>query len=141
MTIFDPDRATAQRGPGRRRSVFVAGARLRRVDAQRILDAVGLIAGRAASGHGYETRQELGRLEDLARTTLGWVQSTTGRAKTIGVEDGLDLAAQLLECADALAGGGWSVEAFALEGIEGRLLEALLDAGPLASGVAGENTR
>ena len=49
----------------------------------------------------------------------------------IGASDGLDLAAGLLECADELAGAaGRSVAACALEGIEGRLLEALLDAGP-----------
>jgi hypothetical protein len=56
-----------------------------------------------------------------------------GEATEIGVGDGLDLAAELLECADLLADGGEGVAAFCLEGIEGRLLEALLDAGPLAS--------
>lgn len=42
----------------------------------------------------------------------------------------LDLAAELLEVADVLIDAGCSVEALALEGVSGRLLELVVDAGP-----------
>ncbi len=74
----------------------------------------------------------LDRLRCRAEVALGrGVVVGDGEATEIGVGDGLDLAAELLECADLLADGGEGVAAFCLEGIEGRLLEALLDAGPL----------
>jgi hypothetical protein len=43
----------------------------------------------------------------------------------------LDLAADLLDASRLLRSVGLLVEAFALEGIEGRLLESLLGAGPV----------
>lgn len=45
--------------------------------------------------------------------------------------DVLDAAADLLDVAGALHRRGLHCEAFALEGIEGRLIEALLGAGPV----------
>jgi hypothetical protein len=128
-------------GPARSRSPFVAGARLRRADAERILAAVALIAARVTGASGHEARLGLGRLDRLAKATLEQAGRPTGATTVIGLGDGLDLAAGLLECADSLADVGWSVEAFALEGIEGRLLEALLDAGALADGVCGNTSR
>jgi hypothetical protein len=41
----------------------------------------------------------------------------------------LDLAAELLEAADALAAAGQYVEALALEGVQGRVMELLVGAG------------
>jgi hypothetical protein len=41
----------------------------------------------------------------------------------------LDLAAELLEAADALAAAGQHVEALALEGVQGRVMELLVGAG------------
>jgi hypothetical protein len=42
----------------------------------------------------------------------------------------LDLAAELLEAADVLIEAGQPVEALALEGVSGRMLELVVDAGP-----------
>lgn len=126
----------------RARSPFVAEARLPRVDAERMLEAVSQIARRAASASGAASCLRLGPLEDLARATLGRTGPGTRVATTtFAASDGLDLVAGLLECADALAGRGWSVAALALEGVEARLLEALLDAGTLAAGVPGDAVR
>ena len=49
---------------------------------------------------------------------------------TIPCDAVLDLAAELLEVADVLIEAGHSVEALALEGVSGRLLELVVDAGP-----------
>ena len=46
------------------------------------------------------------------------------------VEAVLDLAAELVESADALLAGGHDLEALALEGVTGRLTELLVGAGP-----------
>ncbi len=46
-------------------------------------------------------------------------------------ERALDWAAELLAIADALRSEGASMEALALEGVQGRLLEALTGAGPM----------
>jgi hypothetical protein len=50
--------------------------------------------------------------------------------RTLSSSAALDVAAALVELADRLHRAGHVIEAFALEGIEGRLIEALVGAGP-----------
>ncbi len=100
-----------------------------------------VIAERASPSLGAEARRGLGRLDRLAGRTLGRRRGARVAMTVVETDEGLDLAAGLLECADALAGQGRPVEAFALEGIEGRLLEALLDAGRVAGGVPDDVSR
>ena len=126
MAIADATGRTA--GAGRPRSPFAARARLRRRDAALMLDALAGIAG-GAPAPAEGTRAALDRLGRQAAVALG--RAGPGEVTEIGIGEGLDLAAGLLACADELAGAGCSVAALCLEGIEGRLLEALLDAGPL----------
>jgi hypothetical protein len=128
VAITDATGTTA--GAGRPRSPFAATARFRRPDAALMLDALAGIT-RGAPPPAPGTRAALDRLERLAEVALGRAGAGPGEVTEIGAGEGLDLAAELLECADELAGSGCSVAALCLEGIEGRLLEALLDAGPL----------
>ena len=128
MEITDATGTTA--GAGRARSPFATTARFRRSDTALMLDALAGIT-RGAPPPAPGTRAALDRLERLAEVALGRAGAGPGEVTEIGAGEGLDLAAELLECADALAGSGCSVAALCLEGIEGRLLEALLDAGPL----------
>ena len=128
MAITDATGTTA--GAGRPGSPFAATARFRRTDAALMLDALAGIT-RGAPPPAPGPRAALDRLERLAQEALGRAGAGLGKGTEIGTDEGLDLAAELLECADKLAHSGCSVAALCLEGIEGRLLEALLDAGPL----------
>jgi hypothetical protein len=128
VAITDATGTTA--GAGRPRSPFAVTARFRHTDAALMLDALAGIT-RGAPPPAPGTRGALDRLERLAEVALGRAGAGPGEVTEIGAGEGLDLAAELLECADELAGSGCSVAALCLEGIEGRLLEALLDAGPL----------
>ena len=127
MAITDATGTTA--GAGRPPSPFGATARFRRADAALMLEALAGIA-RGAPPPALAMRGALGRLERLAQASLGRAGAGRGQVTEIGAGEGLDLAAALLECADELAGSGCSVAALCLEGIEGRVLEALLGAGP-----------
>jgi hypothetical protein len=139
VTTFGTAGTAANTGPSRRRAPFFAEARLGRVEAEAAHAVVAAIAGRLAPHLDAEARHVLGRLDDLAGAVLGAAGSGAPCAVTsVGVGAGLDLAAELLEGADVLAARGWPLESFALEGIEGRLLEALLDASGVADGVCGD---
>jgi len=101
-------------------------------------EVVSAVAGRSVSG-GIVSRCRLGRLAELATATLGRFDPMAGET-TFGSSEALDLAAGLLESADTLAERDLPLQAFALEGVAGRLLEALLDAGALG-GTCGEANR
>jgi hypothetical protein len=137
VTIFDAAGAAA--GVARSgRSPFAAEVRLRCTDAARMAEVVSAVAGRSVSG-GIVSRCRLGRLAELATATLGRFDPMAGET-TFGSSEALDLAAGLLESADTLAERDLPLQAFALEGVAGRLLEALLDAGALG-GTCGEANR
>jgi hypothetical protein len=139
VTIFDAA-GTAAGVVRSGRSPFAAEVRLRRTDAARMAKVVSLVAGRIASDEIAPCCQ-LHRLEELARSTLGRFDPTVAGETTFGLNEALDLAAGLVESADTLAECGLPVQAFALEGVAGRLLEALLDAGALAAGTCGDANR
>ena len=69
--------------------------------------------------------------EDTARA-FGVRRDTVGTA-FVDRDTAIDLAARLVECADELSRRGCFLEAFAVEGIEGRLIESLLGSGPFAN--------
>ena len=85
------------------------------------------------------TRDErtLVRLELLLRRVAGLEAPLGTRSERVGVAKDvvLDLAADLLGEAVELHSKGADAAAFAIEGIEGRLLEALVGAGSLRCGL------
>jgi len=118
-----------------------------------------LVGGRPGSGAFASTawlpeadaRQLVGAIEDLGPKIALWVaapefeqlayrivselgRARAGQAVGVGKDVVLDFAAELLALADHLHALGRSSTAFALEGIEGRLMEALVG-GELPAGV------
>ena len=137
MTNLDAAGSAPILGGGGRRSPFGPTVRLRRDDAARILDALSQVAAVTAPAPGSGACPRIGRLLRLAQVALHRGETGAGDDQVaMGANVALDLAAELLECAEHLGAAGRFVAAFALEGIEGRLLEGLLGAGPLDDGVA-----
>ena len=73
----------------------------------------------------------------LVSTARDWLREPISKVAVEGGVAGipgerlLDLAANLLDAAEMLARGGALIEAFALEGVQGRLLEAILGGGAI----------
>lgn len=128
----------ADRGHAR---IFSSAAQLRPKDGERLVAALAMLAGfhrpgrRSAPGGSF--RVELAAVATRAADTLG-VAPRAGREHngrsgelvcSMPRSAALDLAAELLEIADRMHAAGHLLEAFALEGIEGLLLEALVAPG------------
>lgn len=108
---------------------------LRAEDAARVAAALALVArARRSRAQSRPAPVERARLARLA-ARVGEVAGAGHPGRTVPVSldraEALDLAAELVELADRLHCSGHVVEAFALEGVEGRLLEALVGAGGL----------
>jgi len=137
VTNLDAAGSASIVGGGGHPSPFGSTVRLRRDDAARILGALSQVATVAGPAPGDGASPGIGHLLRLAQAAL--CQGETGAGDdqvAMGASVALDLAAELLECAELLGAAERFVAAFALEGIEGRLLEALLGAGPFDDGVS-----
>ena len=114
--------------PGRQ-SPFAPATELHLVDADRALAALFEAIAKVGLGAGAAAAIRLRVLAGCAVEALGARRDSHGRA-LVGRLSAIDLAAEMLECADEVARAGFVLEAFALEGIEGRLIESLLGSGP-----------
>ncbi len=86
---------------------------------------------RRSSGWGRLAPTRGGAADALRRGTPSSGRQASDARVDLDKEGVLDLAADLLDASRLLRSVGLLVEAFALEGIEGRLLESLLGAGPV----------
>ncbi len=84
-----------------------------------------------SSGCGRLAPTRGGAADALRRGTPSSGRQASDARVDLDKEGVLDLAADLLDASRLLRSVGLLVEAFALEGIEGRLLESLLGAGPV----------
>jgi len=89
-------------------------------------------SGHSGSGPSRVVRVAIERLATLLdQAMLAHPRGEVDPAqRTLSSSAALDVAAALVELADRLHRAGHVIEAFALEGIEGRLIEALVGAGP-----------
>ncbi|HVC26293.1 MAG TPA: hypothetical protein VND23_11090 [Acidimicrobiales bacterium] len=116
--------------PGRA-AIFLDRASLRAEDGARVLLALARLARSARWPPRHARRAAVdGRIVQVA-ALLAAARPTEGRARamTLVRSDALDAAAELAEIAECLHRAGRVVDAFAIEGIEARIVEALVGAG------------
>jgi hypothetical protein len=117
--------------------IFEDAAELRPEDGARLVAALSVVSG-ARLRFGRSTPSHDAR-SAVARATARMTDALAAPALRGAAQDrwslprsaALDFAAELVELSEQLHRCGHVVEAFALEGIEARVVEALLGGGPL----------
>lgn len=112
---------------------FVRSGEIVVADADRSLAALFEAIVRAAPAVDDTKLLRLGRLAEAVAQAFGARRDRVGRA-LVPRDAAIDVAAELVECADELVRSGCVLEAFAFEGIEGRIIESLVGSGTDATG-------
>ena len=133
MAITDNDKELTSNEHAGHPSPFVSSKQIVITDADRALAALFeaiASAGRTIDGRAFN---RFCCLAEEAARAFGSRRDIVGRA-LVERTSAIDLAAALVECADELHREGCFLEGFAVEGIEGRLVESLLGSGPASEG-------